>query len=76
MGRKQGKQSKKVQKRQLREGEIPNLKSSSALVFVGGLISAYTIFPDSPLAWVIYTLVVGGALVYYNISHDKKLKDK
>lgn len=78
MGRKQVKKSamKKTSKRPLREGEIPNLKSSSALVFVGGLITAYTIFPDSPLALAVYTLVVGGALVWYNISHDKKLKDK
>lgn len=76
MGRKQVRKSgsKQVKKQQLREGEIPHLKSSSVMLFIAGLITAYTIFPDSWIALVVYTVVMGGALGYYNWQHDKKLK--
>lgn len=76
MGRKQDKKSKKVQQRQLREGEIPNLRSSSILVFIAGLITIYTIIPDNWWALILYAVIVGGALLGYNISHDRKLRDK
>lgn len=76
MGRKQVRKSvsKQAKKQQLREGEIPHLKSSSVMLFIAGLITVYTIFPDSWIAPVVYTVVMGSALAYYNWRHDKKLK--
>lgn len=80
MGHKQAKQMKKsnakqAKKEQYREGEIPHLKSSSVMVFIAGLITTYTIFPDSWSALIVYAVVMGAALGYYIWSHDKKLKE-
>ena len=49
-----------------------NIKVTAAVTFIMGLLTVFALAPENTLLQVSYTVVVGGALLYYALLRDKK----
>ena len=64
----QGKNEKKA--------DMLNLKVTTVIIFVLGLVTVYSIMPENITAIVGYSIVVGGGLFYYAVFYNKKQTSK
>lgn len=61
-----------MSKNKNQQDNIPNLKTMAVVLFFMGLITVYTILPDNMMALIGYSIVVGGALLYYVLIYAKQ----